>query len=89
MDKEAIKDELISECEKLINSAKNSQSTVGVSKLKAMANHLGTIDDLTKNINIKFNDILNQQNISDEERRELMMYLKPTVVELVRKYIKV
>lgn len=91
MDKEAIKNELIREGELIINSTKNSvNSSTGISKLKALANHLGTLEDFTNKINDKLNDILKEQNItkfdSEEEKGELIKYLKPSIIELIRKY---
>ena len=91
MYKEAIKNELVREVELIINSTRNPvKSSVGISKLKALANHLGTIEDFTKKINSKLNEILKEHNItefeSEEEKNELIQYLKPTVTELIRKY---
>lgn len=93
MDKEAIKDELIKECELLISSAKNNKHNAGVTKLEALANHIGTVGDFTKTINVVLNEILKQQNVTkfknEEEKSELLVFLKPTIAELMRKYIKV
>lgn len=91
MDKEAIKNELVREGELIISSTRNPvKSSTGISKLKALANHLGTIEDFTKKINDKLNEILKQQNItefaSEEEKSALIQYLKPAITELIRKY---
>jgi hypothetical protein len=94
MDKEAIKNELIREVENLINSTNNPvQSASGFGKLEALGNHLSNVDDFTKKITDKLNEILNVKNIrfdgenGEEEKNELISYLKPTITELIKKYI--
>lgn len=91
MDKEEIKNELVREVEVLINSDTNPvKRASSVNKLGALGNHLGTLDDFTKKITEKLNEVLQSKNIvikNKEEKNELIEYLKPTITELIRKYI--
>jgi hypothetical protein len=94
MDKEAIKEELIRECELMINSTDNAvKRASGFNKLEALGNHIGSTDEFSKKIIDKLNEILVAKNLrfdgeSDEtEKNELVTYLKPTIIELIRKYI--
>ncbi|EJG03399.1 hypothetical protein [Flavobacterium sp. F52] len=94
MDKERIKDELIREGEFIINSISNPvKRASGFDKLKALGNHLKTTDDFTQKLTAKLNEILEANEISFEgengevEKNELIEYLKPTITELIRKYL--
>ncbi len=94
MDKEAIKQELIRECELIINSTDNPvKRASGFNKLEALGNHIDTTDEFSKKITDKLNEILVAKNLrfdgekGEEEKNELITYLKPTIIELIRKYI--
>jgi len=96
MDKEAIKNELIRESELIISSSTNPvKRASGFDKLKALGNHLKTTDDFTQKLTARLNEILEAKNITFEgengeaEKNELIEYLKPTVTELIRKYLGV
>ena len=94
MDKEAIKDELIRESELIINSTSNPvKRASGLNKLKALGNHLKTTEDFNQKLTAKLNEILEEKNITfegengEEEKNELIEYLKPTITELIKKYL--
>lgn len=91
MDKEAIKNDLIREVEILINSNVNPvKTTSGFNKLEALGNHIDTLEDFSEKITDKLNKILQTKNIkfeNEDEKNELILYLKPTITELIRIYI--
>lgn len=91
MDRDEIKNELVREVEEIINSKSNPvKRATGLNKLGALSTQAGTLDDFTKKITEKLNEILVNKKIvieNEEEKNEFMEYLKPTITELIRKYL--
>ena len=91
MNKENIKNELKSEVEKLLNQSENKiGGNSGLGKLQAMAEHVGKTDNFSKKIVDLLNEILVKNKIEFEDEKEkdnLIIYLKPTITELIQKFI--
>ena len=91
MNKEKIKNELISEVEKLLNLSENKiGGNSGLGKLKAMAEHMGKADNFSHKIVDLLNEILAKNNVEfkdDKEKDNLIEYLNPTIKELIQKFI--
>jgi len=92
MDKDQIKTELISEVEILLSlSKKKLANTAGIGKIKAMADHVGKMDDFSHRIIDILNEILKKNKIelnNEDDKNDLLAFLKPTVADLLRKYIR-
>ena len=93
MDKDQIKTELISEVEILLslNKKKLANTAAGIGKIKAMADHAGKMDDFSNRIIDILNEILQKNKIelnNEDDKNELLAFLKPTVADLLRKYIR-
>ena len=91
MNKEKIKNELISEVENLLSLSENKiGGNSGLGKLKAMAEHMGKADNFSHKIIDLLNEILEKNNVefkNDKEKDNLIEYLNPTIKELIQKYI--
>ena len=91
MNKEKIKNELISEVEKLLNLSENKiGGNSGLGKLKAMAEHMGKADNFSHKIVDLLNEILAKNNVEfkdEKEKNNLIEYLNPTIKELIQKFI--
>jgi hypothetical protein len=91
MNNENIKNELTSEVQKLLNLPENKiGGNSGLEKIQAMADHLGKADNFSKKIVDLLNEILVKNNIEfkdEKEKDKLIEYLKPTITELIQKFI--
>ena len=91
MNKENIKNELTLEVQKLLNLSENKiGGNSGLGKIQAMAEHMGKADDFSKKIVDLLNEILVKNNVEFKEEKEkdnLIVYLKPTITELIQKFI--
>lgn len=93
MNKELIKTELEIEINSIINSNSDTfKNTSGLQdKLKMWSTKLGGIEDFSEVISKKLNDILERHNIifkDENEKNELILFLKPTIQELIVKNVK-
>ncbi|NMH26174.1 hypothetical protein [Flavobacterium solisilvae] len=92
MNSENIKSELISEVQKLLNRPENKigGNSSGLEKIKAMSEHIGKADNFSKKIVDLLNEILVKNNVEfkdEKEKDDLIEYLKPTITELIQKFI--
>ena len=91
MNKENIKNELISEVEKLLNLSENKiGGSSGMGKLKAMEEHMGKADAFSHKIVDLLNEILVKNNgeFKDEKEKDnLIEFLNPTIKELIQRFI--
>ena len=91
MNYDHIRDQFITEAENLINDRKQSLfKGAGVSKLKAMADHLETFEKFSEELNVMINDVLKRNDVefsSEEEKDDFTSYIKPTFETLFKKYI--
>jgi hypothetical protein len=92
MDKEEIKNELIARCEKISQSIKDNmpRSSGMFGALKDVAERTMTLREFGKDkIVDELNRILEEKNISfkDNEKSELIKYLKPYISELLKRHI--
>jgi plasmid rolling circle replication initiator protein Rep len=83
MNKENIKNELITEVQKLLNLSENKiGGNSGLGKNQAMAEHMGKADNFSKKIVDLLNEILVKEKIefkNEKEKDSLIEYLKPTI----------
>lgn len=91
MNKENIKNELILEVQKLLNISENKiGGNSGLGKIQAIAEHMGKADNFSKKIVDLLNEILVKKKIEfkdEKEKDSLIEYLKPTITELIQKFI--
>ncbi|MGL2967517.1 hypothetical protein [Flavobacterium sp. XGLA_31] len=91
MDRENIKNELISEVEKLLNQSKyKTRRAQGLDKLSAMADHVGMADTFAKEMTNKLNEILVKHKVDfkENEKEEFTQFLKPTIEALMSRYLR-
>lgn len=93
MNKELIKEELEKEINLIIESNNDSfKNTSGLQdKLKMWSTKLGNVEDFGETITKKLNEILEKHNIKfkdENEKNELILFLNPTIRELIIKNIK-
>jgi hypothetical protein len=93
MNKELVKIELENEINSIINSNSDTfKNTSGLlDKLEMWSTKFGGVEDFTEVISKKLNEILERHSIvfkDENEKNELIAFLKPTIQELVVKNIK-
>lgn len=93
MNKELIKTELEIEINSIINSNPNTFKNIsGIQdKLKMWSTKLSGVEDFGEVISKKLNEILEKHKIvfkNEDEKNELILFLKPTIQNLMVKNIK-
>ncbi|MES2804091.1 MAG: hypothetical protein V4652_00885 [Bacteroidota bacterium] len=93
MNKEFVKTELENEINSIINSNLDTfKNTSGfLNKLEMWSTKFGEVEDFTEVISKKLNEIIERYGIvfrDENEKNELIAFLKPTIQELIVKNIK-
>ncbi len=89
MDKEKIKIEYINEVEKIITSNVKIQKN-GIERLKAFGDNLNQFESFSQEMVSVLNKVLKKNNIvfkNEKEMKDLILYLKPTTLELLKQDI--
>lgn len=89
MDKEKIKIEYINEVEKIITSNVKIQKN-GIERIKAFGDNLNQFESFSQEMISVLNKVLKKNNIvfkNEKEKKDLILYLKPTTLELLKQNI--
>ena len=92
MTKEQIRDQLTVEIQALLQKEEYQRKNVnGIQALRELSSHLKQGKDFSHVITDTLNEILKKNDVSfetEEEKSALIQFLKPTVADLMRQYIK-
>lgn len=93
MNKEFVKTELENEINSIINSNLDTfkNTSAFLNKLEMWSTKFGEVEDFTEVISKKLNEIIERYGIvfrDENEKNELIAFLKPTIQELIVKNIK-
>tara|TARA_R110002051_G_scaffold306845_2_gene377634 strand:- start:603 stop:884 length:282 start_codon:yes stop_codon:yes gene_type:complete len=92
MDKERIKQKLITEVENQFQKQENQfRKAEGLDKLNAWSEKFGKTPKFSELIVDKLNEILEKENIefkNEQEKNEFLEYINPTVKDLITKFIR-
>ena len=90
MNKEEIRNQLIEEVQDLLTHKYKRKPSKGLDALKGLANHFKGSEDFGNVITKTLNSILQKNEVkfeSEEEKKNLITFLKPTITDLIRQYM--
>ena len=92
MKKEEIKTELIKRGQKISDDIRRNvpKSSGMLAQIKNVAERIKTTDNFAKEITKTLNSILRENDVTfrDNEKQELITFLKPTIAELIKRHIR-
>ncbi|MDL2227862.1 hypothetical protein LJC30_03135 [Odoribacter sp. OttesenSCG-928-L07] len=89
MDIEQIKVEVIAKVQKELELQENKTTGFGLDKLNYLQEYLSKFDDFSHKVVDILNEVLQSHNVNFnyEEKSSFIAYIKPTIEDLLKKYI--